>query len=126
MILDSNVIIYSNQPGYEPLLDYLETNRDELKVSLITRLEVLGFHKITVQDKADFERFFSSVSVLPITREIIDEAIRLKQQRKRSPGDAIIAATGLVYDLPILTNNTKDFADVPSLRVIALADVLSA
>lgn len=109
MILDSNVIIYSNQPGYESLLAYLETNRVELKVSLITRLEVLGFHKITAQDKADFDRFFSSVSVLPISSEIIDEAIRLKQQRKRLPGDAIIAATGLIYDLPVLTNNTADF-----------------
>ena len=53
MIIDSNVLNYYNQPGYEKVLAYLEMNKDDLQVSLIATLEVLGFHKLTPVDEAD-------------------------------------------------------------------------
>lgn len=124
MILDSNILIYSNQPGYESLLVCLEANKSSLQVSLITQLEVLGYHKITPADEADFITFFASVPVLPIDEAVIIEAIRLRQQRKRSLADSIIAATGLLYNQPVLTNNVADFADIDGLQIIALVDVL--
>lgn len=126
MIIDSNVLIYSNQPGYGNVLAYLDANRSDLQVSLVTKVEVLGYHKITPADEADFMTFFASVSVLPIDETVVAEAIRLRQQRKRSLGDSIIAATALLYNQPVLTNNIADFTDVDGLQVIALADVLSA
>jgi hypothetical protein len=115
MILDSNIVIYSNQPKYENLLTYLDAYKRNLQVSLITQLEVLGFHQLSLQDKADFEAFFASVSVLPLDEKIITEAIRLRQQRKRSLADSIIAATGLLYNQPVLTNNVADFVDINGL-----------
>ncbi|GAB2540292.1 PIN domain-containing protein [Spirosoma aerophilum] len=48
--------------------------------------------------------------ILPITNTIIKSAIRLRQQPKRSLGDLIIAAKGLLYNLPILINNLPDFS----------------
>ena len=102
MILDSNVIIYSVQPGYEILYNFLERNKGNLQASLITQLEVLGFHRIEPDDKTDFETFFALIPILPIDEEVIAEAIRLRQQRKRSLGDSIIAATALLYNLPVL------------------------
>ena len=125
MILDSNILIYSIKPEYVPLARYLQANEDTIRVSLFSTLEVLGFHRLLPEDKRLFSEYFQSADLLPITREIIAEAIRLKQQRNRSPGDAIIAATGLVYGLPILSNNPKDFADIAGLRVITLADILT-
>ena len=124
MILDSNIIIYSAQPEYLPLARYLQTNQNSVRVSLISTLEVLGFSRITLKDKLTFEAYLVSIEVLPITNSIITEAIRLRQQRKRSLGDSIIAATGVLYKLPILTNNTADFDDIPGLEVISLASVL--
>ena len=124
MILDSNIIIYSNQPNYKVLLAYLEANKGDLQVSIISQLEVLGFYQLLPQDKADFDAFFASVTVFAIDDEVINEAIRLRQQRKRSIGDSIIAATGLLYNQPILTNNVADFADIDGLQVIALSTVL--
>ena len=66
------------------------------------------------------------MSILPIDEAVIAEAIRLRQQRKRSLGDSIIAATGLLCNLPVLTNNFADFSDIDGLRVIALADIVNA
>ncbi len=123
MIVDSNVIIYSIQIGYESLQDHLLSRVDKLCASAITKLEVIGFHKLNEVEKQQFDVFFSSITTIPITNEIITEAIRLRQQRKRSLGDSIIAATALLYSLPILTNNTADFEDITGLEVISLASV---
>jgi toxin FitB len=42
----------------------------------------------------------------------------LRQQRKMSLGDATIAATAMVHQLPIATHNVTDFQWVPNLTVI--------
>lgn len=124
MILDSNIIIYSVQPVYLSLARYLQVNQEIVEVSLISTLEVLGFSRLDPTDKHKFEAYLGSVKILPLTDDIIKQAIRLRQQRKRSLGDSIIAATGLIYNQPILTNNVADFTDVDGLTVISLASVL--
>ena len=47
MILDSNVIIYSIQPIYFNLQDYLLNRVGSLYASEITKLEVIGFHSLS-------------------------------------------------------------------------------
>lgn len=126
MILDSNIIIYSARPEYIQVARYLQVNQDIVKVSLISTLEVLGFSRLLAADKRTFEAYLGSVEIFPITDNIITEAIRLRQQRKRSLGDSIIAATALLFNLPVLTNNVADFTDITGLQVIALADILNA
>ena len=126
MILDSNIIIYSVKPEYIPLARYLQANQTAVHVSLISTLEVLGFNRLVPIDKRKFDAYLNSVKIFPINEPVITEAIRLRQQRKRSLADAIIAATGLIYNQPILTNNVADFADVEGLQVIPLIDILAA
>lgn len=126
MIVDSNVIIYSIQDDYEELQDYLLGQADLIHASAITKVEVIGFHKLNNSEKQEFEQFFAAITTLPITEAIIAEAIRLRQQRRGSVGDSIIAANALLYNLPVLTNNVADFADIDGLQVIVLADVLNA
>ncbi len=123
MILDSNIIIYSTQSEYLWLARYLQKNHNSVCVSLISTLEVLGFHRISAEDKSTYESYFGSINVYHINNQIIAEAIRLRQQQKRSLGDSIIAATALIYKLPVLTNNTADFLDVAGIEVIALDSI---
>lgn len=125
MILDSNIIIYSVQPTYSTLQAYLLYRINSLYVSEITKLEVLGFPRLNEADKEYFDDIFSSVNILSVTSEIIDEAVRLRQQRKRSLGDSIIAATALVHNLPVVTNNVTDFSTVEGLTVISLEAILA-
>lgn len=124
MIVDSNVIIYSIQPDYESLQDYLLSRVDQLYASAITKLEVVGFSKLNHVERWQLEEFFNNITPLFISDKVISEATRLRQQRKRSLGDSIIAATALLYDRPILTNNTADFEDIAGLQIISLASVL--
>lgn len=123
MILDSNILIYFANPGFDTLRAYLKERQNTSYVSLISTLEVLGYHRLKPTDKIELERLLDAASILPITDAIITEAIRLRQQRKRSLADSIIAATALLYDLPVLTNNTADFEDISDLQVISLQSI---
>jgi toxin FitB len=116
MILDSNIIIYSAEPAYQPIRDLIA--RAAPAVSAISRVEVLGFHQITPQHRQDFMDFFAKTQTLPIDDAVIDGAITLRQQRRMSLGDAIIAATALVHDRTLVTRNTTDFHWIAGLRLL--------
>jgi len=124
MILDSNIIIYSTIPEYKELREFLKKNEYSLAVSAISKLEVLGYHKLKPNEKKALTKFFDSVRQIQINQEIIDKATVLKQQQKMSVGDAIIASTALVEEDTLLTNNTKDFEDIKNLKLLALKDIL--
>jgi toxin FitB len=88
-------------------------------VSMISRVEVLGYHRLTETQKEYFEKFFKITPLLPVTEEIILKAIALRQQKKMSLGDALIAATALVHDLTLVTHNVKDFEWIDDLSVLS-------
>ena len=116
MLLDSNIIIYSTNPLYDSLQIFIAQN--DCCVSLISKLEVLGFQNLQEKDKKILEDFFETAeTIVPISDEIIERAIQLRQQRKMSLGDAIIAATALEYNLTLVTANTKDFNWITSLNI---------
>jgi predicted nucleic acid-binding protein len=85
-------------------------------VSQATRIEVLGWHKLILQDKTDLEIFLAAGVVLSISDAIADRAIELRQARKFSLGDALIAATALEHNLDLITRNADDFKHVPGLN----------
>lgn len=87
-------------------------------VSAISRVEVLGFHRIDSDDKQKLEDIFASLDVLTLDSDVIEEAVKLRQQRKMSLGDALVAATALIYGLPLVTRNVDDFVWIPNLTVI--------
>ncbi len=115
-LLDSNIIIYSVEQGYQYLRDYLFDHH--LVVSKISFLEVLGYHKITEEEKANFHKLFEVFDQIPITDDIVDEAVKLRQARKISIGDSIIAATAIVKSATLLTANMKDFDRIEELKVV--------
>ncbi len=123
MILDSNIIIYAHQPQYFNLFKFLKENEEKLCVSAISQLEVLGYHQLKKVERYYYEQFFDNIRILQINDAVIVKAIELKQQRRMTIGDAIIAATGIVNELPILTNNTKDFYKI-DVEIISMSDLI--
>lgn len=107
MLLDSNIIIYSVQPEYPHLRELIAEHAPA--VSALSYLEVLGYHLLTEQQRQYFEEFFQVAQVLPISQDVLDQAVGLRQQRRMTLGDAIIAGTALVYGSTLITRNTNDF-----------------
>lgn len=116
VLLDSNIIIYLGSEKAETIEKFL-LNKD-LHVSVITKVETLGYQKISEKEKKFLNLIFDKIKVIPIEEEIISIAIKLKQQRKTSLGDSFIAATALAYKLTLVTNNTGDFENIKGLKII--------
>ncbi|RAV27561.1 type II toxin-antitoxin system VapC family toxin [Sinomicrobium soli] len=116
VLLDSNIIIYTGLPQYAELRNWLRTNH--IAVSAISRLEVLGYHKLVAKDRTYFQNLFNQFDLFEINAEIIDSAILFRQQKSMSLGDAIIAATAKVYNLLLVTANTKDFNHLEELELL--------
>jgi predicted nucleic acid-binding protein len=116
MILDSNIIIYSAKPENSFLRQFIAEN--EPSVSAISYVEVLGHHKLSANEKANLEGFFASAPMIPISQAILDHAVKLRQSRKMSLGDSLVAGTALTYDLTLVTRNTEDFKWIPDLKLL--------
>lgn len=116
MLLDSNIIIYSALPEYERLREFIRNNSPF--VSNISRVEVLGFQKLSAEDIEYFETFFESTTIIPVSEEVIVKAILLRQQRKMSLGDSLIAASAITNGFSLVTNNTRDYKWIDNLTLI--------
>jgi predicted nucleic acid-binding protein len=114
-LIDSNIIIYSgaNENSWLRELFY-ESNS---YFSSISKIEVLGFHQITEEQVIYFSEVFNLLKVLPVDNEVIDKAVSLRQQRKFTLGDSIIAATALLNNLTLVTRNVDDFSHIPDLNI---------
>lgn len=73
---------------------------------------------MTADDKLYLEGVFATVEIIPVLNEVIDLAISLRQNRKMSLGDSIIAATAMLNGCELYTNNTADFVHIPNLIVV--------
>ena len=115
-LLDSNIIIYSAKPANKFLREFIAKNNPH--ISALSYLEVLGYHNLDNDEKKYFEIFFNTSGLLEISKEILDEAVKLRQKQKMTLGDAIIAGTALKYSLTLVTRNTKDFINIKGLKVL--------
>lgn len=116
MLLDSNIIIYALDPAYLHVADFLAGK--SFKASSITKLEVLGYHRLSQTDFDRFRIIFNTMDILPVSREIIEYAINLRRSRSIGLADAIIAATCLVHHLSLVTHNVRDFSWIGKISII--------
>ena len=112
VLLDTNILIYLAKGTLSA--DIL-TNLT-IAHSPIVKIEALGFPEITAQEQQALEVILEYHN-FPITEPIVEKAIKLKQARKLSLGDAIIASTALVNDLDLWTANTDDFKNIEGLKL---------
>jgi len=116
MLLDSNIIIYAAKPEHEDLRRLIAEKAPA--VSSVSYVEVLGFHRLEEQERRHFEAFFGSARILPLSQPVLDEAVRLRQARKMSLGDALVASTALTHKLTLITRNVDDFLKVEGLSIL--------
>ena len=115
MLVDSNILIYATKPEHAKLRQWL---LDILpKASVISKVEILGYHKLHSAEKVALTELLSSLELIYLTPSSYEIAIQLRQQRKLTLGDALIAATCLERGYTLVTCNTGDFTWVGELQV---------
>lgn len=114
-LIDSNILIYASQAQYPHLKEMVQGN--DVAVSNISRLEVLSWHKITVEETEFFNSIFSIISVIDVDNEVINKAIEIRKGKMMKIGDAIIAATALLNSVELITRNVDDFKHLTSINI---------
>jgi tRNA(fMet)-specific endonuclease VapC len=124
-LVDSNIVIDNllDVPTASALLKQLAL--DGVAISIVTYMEAFqGIYHSPDPQKAreKFETFLLGVLILPFSFAVAERCARLretlKSQNKRVNSralDLIIAATALEYELILVTENIKDFEDIPDL-----------
>ena len=116
-LLDSNILIYLLEGTSPSARAAIERCRPgEVVTSAVAYAELM--RKVPGDDpdkEAAVEALFSVVTVLPFDAA----AARAYRQVtfKRGTFDRLIAAHALQLGLTFVTNNVRDFADVPGLRI---------
>jgi len=116
MLADSNILIYAAQTTYTHLREFMAVHTPA--VSAVSYVEVLGYHKLDNEERRYWEEFFRLARILPLSQEVLDQAIALRQQRKVSLGDALVAGTALAYGLTLVTRNVEDFHWIRGLSLL--------
>lgn len=116
MLIDSNIIIYAAQPDNAALRAFIAEHVPA--VSAVSYVEVLGYHRLTEQERQHFEAFFAAASVVPLSQNVLEQAVKLRQLRKMTLGDALVAGTALAHGLTLVTRNEDDFRWIAGLSVL--------
>ncbi len=115
-LIDSNILIYSFSKEYSGLRELIWDEKSS--TSQIVRLEVLGYHQLTLAEQSYLNDAFRVLKIHEIDITTLDEAIRIRRAHNLKIGDSIVAATALVHGLELYTRNTVDFIKIPSLTVV--------
>ncbi|HEX8341012.1 MAG TPA: type II toxin-antitoxin system VapC family toxin [Tepidisphaeraceae bacterium] len=116
LLLDSNIVIYASQADDTAVRPLMAAHTNF--VAAITRIEVLGFRKLSVDQESIFRSIFSTIEQLPLNELVIEQAITLKRIVRIDTPDAVIAATALVHRMPLCTRNVNDFKAIEGLSII--------
>jgi toxin FitB len=116
ILLDSNILIYSASEQHKDLRELIK--KSEVVCSIISKLEVLGYNKITAEQIKYFEAVFKVMEILPVSDEVINQAIKYRQKKSMSVGDAIIAASAKMFNCDLYTNNVEDFVNINDFKII--------
>lgn len=120
-ILDTNTVIYYldgtlPKKGFSIVLNALQ-NRD-CALSVISKIETLGFQFPTVSAEQKAEKFILSLPIFQLSDDVVNKTIEIRKLRKIKVADAIISATAIIYGLTLISRNDKDFKGLPGLNII--------
>ncbi len=110
MIFDTNVLIYLSKYILKP--DDVFSNKTETSISIITKIEALGFNFINKEEHLLLLNLCNELNVIPVTDDIAEQTIRIRKANRIKLPDAIIYATALTEGLPLMTHNIADFKNL--------------
>ncbi len=117
-LIDTNVLIDAQMKRL-PIngLAFLSKTIDEnFTVSFITYIEFLGYKNLTTAS----ELFIKLAKIVEVNRVVIDACILLRKTKRIKLPDSIIAATAMVHDYTLISNNESDFVNIEGLSLLNL------
>lgn len=118
-VFDSNILIYYlngifSSSRREQIADWI---RQGALISVISRIEVLGFSQ-PQREHSRARTFLTLFQEIDLEEDIVEKTISVRRRQTIKVPDAIIAATALNLDLPLVTRNTSDFEPIDGLTLV--------
>src|SRR5476649_2521032 len=106
-VIDSNAVIdYLSGQIPQSGMSFMDNIiNDTPIISIMTQIEVLGFNN-PAEIAALLDQFIEYSSVIPLNDDIVKTTIEIRKKNKIKTPDAIIAATAIILDYPLITRNT--------------------
>lgn len=114
-LADTNTLIFLLDK-HPALRSFLES---EWHFSFITEIELLGKPGMTARETKNVRDLLNACKKIEFTDAINRITISLRQKHKIKIPDALIAATAIASDLPLLTFD-KGFTQITSLDIVLL------
>jgi hypothetical protein len=120
VLIDTNVGIgYIGGKFDKEVLDLLDILiESEFHLSIINKIELLGFPDLKKREEEQFKLFVENAVLHEIDDAIVSSTINIRKKYRIKLPDALIAATCLTRDLIIYTYNIRDFEKIKELEVI--------
>lgn len=118
-VIDSNAVIdyLSGQLPKNAMSFMNSIINDKPIISIMTQIEVLGFNN-PAEIEVFLNEFIDASLIIPLNDDIVKATIEIRKKNKIKTPDAIIAATSIVLDNPLITRNTGDFKKIDGLKII--------
>ena len=118
-LADTNALIYLLN-GNQCMSNYLQKN---LYVSVISEMELLSYSGITPDEEMQIKSFLNDCNEVTLTNEIKDKTIEIRKKYKTKLPDAIIAASDIVKNIPLITAY-KGFCQISNLTLELIVPVM--
>jgi hypothetical protein len=114
-LLDTNTILYllggklnlKNLPG------------GKFFISVINELELLSYPHLSNEEEIKIKNFIDDIDVFDLTDEIKTETVRLRKKYSIKLPDAIICATALTQNAPLITFD-ENLSKIKELKILKL------
>jgi predicted nucleic acid-binding protein len=114
LLVDTNIVLYFLK-GLENVAHFFADY--EIYISFITELELLSLSTISSSDEQTIQSFLGFVHIIDVNHELKAIAVNVRRQSKLKLPDAIIAATAISLDIPLLTADVA-FSKVNDPRIL--------
>ncbi len=119
-VFDSNILIYHINDQLDRAAErvVLSLFDDPVYISVISRIEILAWKGHSEESRKATNALISTLTEISLDEVIIQSTINIRLNSSVKLPDAIIAASALTLDLPLVTRNMEDFGKIAGLRLI--------
>ena len=118
-LIDSNVISsFFTESFSEQTMNFISSIIDKTpNISVITEIEALSWIAPNKVYETIIKEFIQNSNILYLTKNVVGECIKIRRNKKIKTPDAIIAATAIVNEMTLITND-NDFKNINNLQTI--------
>lgn len=124
-MLDTNIVIYTIKNRPEQIREAFKRHENQMCISAVTQGELIyGAARSSQPERniADIEGLVARLEVVPFERHASEHFGQLRAElycigRPIDPYDMMIAGHARAMGLILVTNNIKEFAHLPGLRL---------